>query len=360
MPAAPKILSLQAIPLNVPLLADFAISSSTLKTVNNVAVRMELAGGIVGWGETSILPPLTAENQADALKAIGEAEAMLAGRPASAWRPIAGLLLERFPNYPSIRAGIEMALFDALARNREMPLYEWFGGAGVNLTTDITIPICPSDQAFELAREYRRRGFEILKVKVGRDPDTDFEHLCAIREGFPECRLLLDANCGFNAGEMIDLVNRLAAAGMKPVLLEQPVARDDLAGLRRVGDATGIPVAVDESCTSSLDAIRIVEAKAAQVINIKLVKSGVVQALDIVSIARSAGLDLMIGGMVETRIGIGFAAHFAAGAGGFTWIDLDTPLLLADDPIQGGYRIEGARYMLDTDQSGHGGSLKQP
>jgi L-alanine-DL-glutamate epimerase-like enolase superfamily enzyme len=356
MPAAPKIISLDAMPLNVPLLADFAIASSTLDTVNNVAVRLELAGGIVGWGETSILPPLTVETQPLALQAIGEAGAILNGLPAGAWRSISDLLLKCFPNYPSVRAGIEMALFDALARYREMPLYEFFGGAGSVLTTDITIPICSSEKAFELAREYRLRGFEIIKVKVGRDSDSDFEQLCAIREGFPECRLLLDANGGFNAEQMIGLVNRLSAHGMKPVLIEQPVPRDDLADLRKVGETTGIPVAADESCASAQDAIRIAGARAAQVINIKLVKSGVVQALDIVSVARSAALGLMIGGMVETRIGMGFAAHFAAGLGGFTWIDLDTPLLLARDPVEGGYRVEGARYRLDPDQPGHGGN----
>lgn len=358
MPQAPKIVSLKALPLNIPLLADFGIASATLETVTNVAVRLELEGGIVGWGETSILAPLTVESQPLAIQAICAAEAVLAGRSAGAWRRIAQLLSDRFPTYPSVRAGIEMALFDALARARKMPLYEFFGGAESELVTDITIPICASEKAFELAREYRLRGFEIIKVKVGRDANTDFEHVGAIREGFPECQLLLDANCGFNTGEMIALVDRLAASGMKPVLLEQPVARDDLAGLRKVGETTGIPVAADESCTSPLDAIRIVEAKAAGVINIKLVKSGVVQALDIVSVARSAGLGLMIGGMVETRIGMGFAAHFAAGIGGFTWIDLDTPLLLADDPVEGGYRVDGARYFLDREQAGHGGSLR--
>lgn len=358
MPAAPKIVSLAAIPLNVPLLSDFAISSSTLETVNNVAVRMELEGGIVGWGETSLLPPLTAETQPVALRAMGEAEAILKGRSAGAWRSISARLKERFPGYASVRAGIEMALFDALARYRKMPLCEFFGGAGSSLVTDITIPICSSEKASELAREYRRRGFEIVKVKVGRDSDQDFEHCCAIREGFPDCRLLLDANCGFNAEQMIELVERLSASGMKPVLIEQPVARDDLAGLRKVGESTGIPVAADESCASPQDALNLVETQAVGVINIKLVKSGVVEALDIVSVARSAGLGLMIGGMVETRIGMGFAAHFAAGLGGFTWIDLDTPLLLAEDPVEGGYRVHGARYGLDTGQPGHGGNLR--
>ena len=103
--------------------------------------------------------------------------------------------------------------------------------------------------------------------------------------------------------------------------------------------------------------MRIAAMGAAGVINIKLVKCGVVQALDIVSVARSAGLDLMIGGMVETRIGMGFAAHFAAGTGAFRWVDLDTPLLLAEDPVNGGYRVDGARYMLDIQQHGHGGVL---
>jgi L-alanine-DL-glutamate epimerase-like enolase superfamily enzyme len=67
----------------------------------------------------------------------------------------------------------------------------------------------------------------------------------------------------------------------------------------------------------------------------------------------------MIGGMVETRVGMGFAAHFAAGLGGFKWVDLDTPLLLADDPVEGGYRAEGARYRLNDSEFGHGGILKE-
>ena len=65
----------------------------------------------------------------------------------------------------------------------------------------------------------------------------------------------------------------------------------------------------------------------------------------------------MIGGMVETRLAMGFAAHFAAGLGGFRYVDLDTPLLLADDPVAGGYRADGPRYDLATGESGHGGSL---
>jgi len=141
-------------------------------------------------------------------------------------------------------------------------------------------------------------------------------------------------------------------------LLEQPVAREDWEGLGKLARGAGMPVAADESCRSPADAIRIGAHKLAQVINIKLAKCGVVQALEIAAIARASGLGLMIGGMVETRLAMGFSAHFAAGLGGFDWIDLDTPLLLAADPIAGGYRAQGARYRLDTGCAGHGGYLR--
>jgi L-alanine-DL-glutamate epimerase-like enolase superfamily enzyme len=127
--------------------------------------------------------------------------------------------------------------------------------------------------------------------------------------------------------------------------------------MERLTREAGIPVAADESCPTPAAAQRIIERQAAHVINIKTAKSGVIGALDIIAVARSAGLKLMIGGMLESRIAMGFSAHLAAGLGHFDWIDLDTPLLLARDPISSGCHLEGPRYMLPEDQSGHGGEL---
>ena len=81
------------------------------------------------------------------------------------------------------------------------------------------------------------------------------------------------------------------------------------------------------------------------------------QALEIIAIARGSGLGLMIGGMVETRLAMGFSAHLAAGTGAFRWVDLDTPLLLAEDPVRGGYDADGPRYRLGHVTAGHGGEL---
>jgi L-alanine-DL-glutamate epimerase-like enolase superfamily enzyme len=136
------------------------------------------------------------------------------------------------------------------------------------------------------------------------------------------------------------------------------VPREDWEGLGRLAREAGIPVAADESCRSARDALRIARNGLAQVINIKLAKCGVVEALAIAAIAKAAGLGLMIGGMVETRLAMGFGAHFAAGLGGFNWVDLDTPLLLTRDPVRGGYVASGARYDLDVGTAGHGGMLE--
>lgn len=109
--------------------------------------------------------------------------------------------------------------------------------------------------------------------------------------------------------------------GVTPVLFEQPVHRDDWQGLGHVTriakDKFGVSVAADESCRSLDDVIKIVEGNLANVINIKLAKSGVLGALEIIDMARKSGLDLMIGGMVETRLAMGFAGHLAAGLGCF-------------------------------------------
>lgn len=109
--------------------------------------------------------------------------------------------------------------------------------------------------------------------------------------------------------------------GVVPALFEQPVEKDDWEGLGHVSHLAkskyGISVAADESCRSLDDAYRIVKGKLAHVVNIKLAKLGVVGSLEVIEVVRRAGLGLMIGGMVETRLAMGFAGHLAAGLGCF-------------------------------------------
>ena len=353
----PQITRIEARVLNAPLKAPFTIAGTRLDTVGNVAVRLDLARGASGWGEIPILPTVTPEDQTTALQAAREAAREWTGRDAVRWRPLVDDLAGALPGTPTVRAGLEMALFDALARTWGIPLFVFFGGASDHVETDITIPICAPEEARRLATDYRTLGFTTLKTKVGADMDGDIERVNAIRLGHPDCRLILDANEGYDVAQTLAVLRTLRRMGLDPALLEQPVPREDWDGQARLTREAGVPVAADESCRSSEDAARIARDRLAHVINIKLAKCGVAQALEIIAIARASGLGLMIGGMVETRLAMGFSAHLAAGTGAFQWIDLDTPLLLAEDPVLHGYTADGPRYDLGHVTAGHGGEL---
>ena len=137
------------------------------------------------------------------------------------------------------------------------------------------------------------------------------------------------------------------------VLLEQPVVREDLDGLAAIRRETGVPVAADESVRSLADARQVVERSAADYINIKIMKTGVLEAYEIAAFTLQSGLKLMVGGMVETRIAMGCSFSLVLGMKGFDVLDLDTPLLLEGDPVKGGYSYRGSR-LLPWSQRGLG------
>ncbi|KAG6555413.1 hypothetical protein Mapa_002640 [Marchantia paleacea] len=350
------VVAAEATELNVPLLAPFTIATTKLEVVRNVAVRVELRDGSVGWGEVPTLPPVTAEDQPTALKKAEEACKYLKEQKGINLKKLLEALSEICPGheFSSVRAGVQMAVVDAVAHSLQLPLWKYFGGNGKSITTDITIPICTPEEAENLARLYSARGFTTIKTKVGgRAISSDIALLQAIRRGHPFCSLILDANCGYNAQSALQVLKELHEEGLTPCLFEQPVTREDWEGLGHVSkvarEVYGVSVAADESCRDVIDAKLIIERGLAEVVNVKLAKMGVLEAMEIIGMVKNAGLGLMIGGMVETRLAMGFSGHIAAGLGCFRFIDLDTPLLLAEDPVHGGYEVDGADYKFTND-----------
>ncbi|BBN12582.1 hypothetical protein MPTK1_5g21250 [Marchantia polymorpha subsp. ruderalis] len=352
----PDIVAAEATELNVPLLAPFRIATTKLEVVRNVAVRVALRDGSVGWGEIPTLPPVTAEDQPTALKKAREACKYLKELKGIQLKKVLEALAEICPGheFSSVRAGLEMAVVDAVAHSLQLPLWKYFGGCSKSISTDITIPICPPEEAEILARLYYARGFKTIKTKVGgRAISLDIALLKAIRRGHPTCSLILDANGGYDSKSALYVLDELHEEGLLPCLFEQPVPREDWEGLGRISNIArqfyGVSVAADESCRDVSDAKLIIEGGLADVLNIKLAKMGLLEAMEIIRMVEKSGLGLMIGGMVETRLAMGFSAHLAAGLGTFSFIDLDTPLLLAEDPVHGGYEADGAEYKFTND-----------
>ncbi len=349
-----RIARLHAAKLDVPLRRAFGIAGGTQEVARNVLVEIALDDGTVGWGEGAPFEAFNGETQAGTLAAIETARPVVEARDPRQWRKIAADLRRVSPS-GAARCGIETAILDALTRKAGISLLAFFGGAESSLVTDATLPTGTVAQAAEEAREWSAAGFTRLKVKVGgASEEEDLARVLAACGAAPGASILLDGNGGLTKEAALRLARALDARGVRPILFEQPVAKDDWDGLAEVARGCGFPVAADESAASTADVIRLAETRAAHVINVKPMKAGLVEAMEIAVVARAAGLGLMIGGMVETKLAMSASACLAAGLGGFTFVDLDTPLFLAQNPFDGGYAQEGERIDLGPIELGHG------
>lgn len=364
MPAPTAVHSVHVQPLDIPLHVPFGISGGAQAIANNVLLTVELADGTRGWGEAAPLPPYNGETQADAMTTLRAAQSWLIGRDVTTWRELGGELERRSSvRSGSARCALETALLDALTRRAGVPLWKFFadatsasGRAPAELETDMTVTTGTAAQAAIDARAIRARGIRMIKVKVGSagGPAHDLKRIVAIHDVAPGAPLILDGNGGLSRSASTELVRALKTRGITPALLEQWLPKTDLEGLRALGAESGWLVAADESVTTAEDARRVVEARAAHVINIKLMKGGIAAGLEIAAVARAAGLGLMIGGNVESILAMTTSACFAAGLGDFRFADLDTPLFLAENPFVGGYQLDGGRISVTHIAAGHG------
>jgi L-alanine-DL-glutamate epimerase-like enolase superfamily enzyme len=350
-----RVVAVEARPLSVPLREPFVIATgrmdATRAALVTVLLEDEAGRRAHGLGEAAALPPVTAEDQPDLLRAIDAARPALEGARLADLAGADDVLAGALPDAPVARAGVAAAVADAWARLQDLPLHVLLGGGAspAPLLTDITLPIGAPDYVAGLARAYRAAGFDCFKVKVGRDHRADHAALRAVADAVPEARFRLDANAGYSARDALELLERLATDGLALECFEQPCARDDLAGMAEVAARSPVPVVADESFRGAADLERLVAARAAHGVNLKLVKlGGPAAAVALGREARRRGLRLMAGAMVETRVGIATMAHVVAALGGVDWVDLDTAFLLADDPFAGGYRAEGATLVVDA------------
>ncbi|XP_050226757.1 L-Ala-D/L-amino acid epimerase-like isoform X2 [Mercurialis annua] len=345
-------------PLNVELNAPLSIGLMSLEKLENVAIRVELSNGCVGWGEIAVLPCVDAVDQTVALAKAREAcEFLSCSSPMTL-----SLVLDKVggilpgTQFASVRAGVEMALIDAVANSIDLPLWRLFGGVSNTLTTAITVPtILP-----ELSSKYCESGFKVLKFKIGKDVNAEIKALQAIQAAHPHCSFILDANESYTPKQAEGVLQKLHDSGIRPAVLEQPVHRDDWKGLAEVTNFAranyGQSIAVDQTCQTLIDVRRVIKENSADVINIKLAKFGVMGALEIIELARKSGIKLMISSTAETRLATGFAAHLAAGQGCFKYVVLDMPFLLSKDPVICGYEASGPVYKF-LNARGQGGFL---
>jgi o-succinylbenzoate synthase len=344
--SANRIESITVWPVDVPLSDPFVISRGAVTAAASAFVRVRLDGGAVGYGEIAPFTALSGETREGSVESARRLGAGLVGRAAVDWMEHGERLREAEPHEPAARAGLECAMVDALARSRARALYDYWRDLGGSpdlrdRDTDMTLPLLDEGRLDELAAQWHGRGFRVFKLKVGGDPDADVRRVERLARRYPGVEFILDANQAFDLARAREFLRALAAHHARVRLVEQPLPRADLEGMAALRAGSPVPIAADESVFSLLDARRVIAAGAADCINLKITKSGLAETIAIARAARAAGLSLMIGGMMETRLAMSFSFALVLALGWIEHIDLDTPLLMAEDPLQGGYGYRG-------------------
>ena len=329
-------------PVDIPITDPFVVATGARVVAENIFIRVTLDDDTQGCGEAAPFPEVGGENRESCLATLGRLAPALIGQPARDYPALARQMAETARSHPAARCGLETAIIDAHCRATQIPMWKMWGGADVRpRETDITIPITTLEKTVALAQGWYKKGFRLFKMKVGKDVQDDIRRLEAVHRALPGISFIGDGNQGFSREDCLTFAGGVRQFGGKMVLLEQPVVREDLESMAAIRRETGIPVAADEAVRSLADARRVIEQGAADYINIKIMKTGVVEAAEIAAFTLASGLKLMVGGMVETRIAMGCSFSLVLGMKGFDVLDLDTPLLLADDPVTGGYHYRG-------------------
>lgn len=345
-----KIVRIETGEVNIPLVTPFKTSLRTVESVNDIVVCVITDDGQMGYGEAPPTAVITGDTKGSIKCAIEEFIApSLVGMDIENLDGIMKKLHGCILKNTSAKAAVDMAVYDLFAKSCQKPLYRLLGGNRSQIETDLTISVNDTDEMVSDSRKAVSDGFQILKIKVGKEGTKDIDRIYAIQQAVGKnIRLRIDANQGWTPKEAVRIITALEDKGIEMDLVEQPVSAHDFEGMKFVTARVNTPILADESVFSAEDAIRLIRERGADLINIKLMKTGgIYNALRLCAVAEEYGVECMIGCMLESKIAVSAAAHLAAAKGIITRADLDSPSLCRTDPYIGGPLFTGSTITMN-------------
>jgi muconate cycloisomerase len=325
-----------AIPVALPLKTPMKMSAETIAAAQNLLVRIEAADGTVGWGEAASAPTMTGDTQGGLVAAVRDHLApMLIGKDAHEWATLRPTLHRALLGNGGAHSAVEMALLDLLGRasgrrlidivarpRREAVKPMWLLG---NKT---------AEEDVAEAHRKQQEGFDFFKLKIGVKPlAKEIAIAFAVREALPKTPLCADANCGLTLADARSYAEKTRKA--KLMFVEQPLAYDDIEGLRKLARATKVPIGVDESIHSFADIMTCAKAGASGV-SLKLIKlGGISAAIEAGKLCQKLGLSVNVAAKIaESSISSAAALHLACAVPKADWGVSLTHFYLAEDIVR--------------------------
>jgi L-Ala-D/L-Glu epimerase len=331
-------------------LRPYTIAFKTVDEVRNAFVEITLADGTTGIGAGNPSEYVVGENLVQTLQALEEKNLdFLVGRDIRDFHQLTYEVWQKFPKNPAARAALDIALHDVFTKFLGVPLVKFLGQKIQSMPTSNTIGIKNVQETLEEARDYKKQGFNVLKVKLGKDLNEDIERMVKLREEFgSELVIRIDANQGYTVEQTIEFYNRTKHLNIE--LIEQPLKAKAINEMKSLPDEIKRIIAADESLISPVDALTLIKPPlACNIFNIKLMKcGGVSQGLKIADIALHEGVELFWGCNDESIVSITAALHAAFACSNTKYIDLDGSLDLGKDVVSGGFILKnGVMYCSD-------------
>lgn len=344
----------------IKLKEPFVISLGPMYHAQNVIVVIRTNQGITGFGECSPFMTINGESM-ETCFIVGQYLAqVLKDKNPEDIEACTHEMDKTIYGNSSIKSAFDMALYDISAQKAGVPLYQFLGGQNdKEMQIDYTVSLSNPEKMAADAKRIVDNGFEIVKVKLGHSKEQDVESIKKIREAIgPKIPIRLDANQGWKTEEALDILKALTPYKIQHC--EEPIPRWDYMALPEIRRFSPIPIMADETCCDHIDAKRLIDLYACDLINIKLSKSGgIFKALKIVKFAKTAKMEIQVGGFLETRLGFTAAAHFALSSKNIVYYDFDTPLMMEEDPVEGGIIYGEKGKITITETPGLGASINE-
>lgn len=344
-----KIKNLRSYCRNLALSKPYSIAGYTFSEVENVFLEVELENGIVGRGAASPAEEVVGETCSQTLLNLQtDFFQNLIGRDIRHFRQLIYETNQAFPNLPGTQAVLDIALHDAFGQFLGIPVVEFYGQKFKSLPTSVTIGIMGVTETLEEAEAYRQQGFKVLKVKTGENWQEDAERILKLDELYRnQFKLRVDANQGYDLDELQQFLKATQHIDLE--LIEQPLLVEKEKELLKLNVKTRKLLLADESLKDAQYALKFSqEPQPFGIFNIKLMKcGGILNALEIATIAQNANVELFWGCNDESIISITAALHAAFACPTTKYLDLDGSFDLAEDVVKSGFILEGGNLRLN-------------